>query len=371
MPRRRKRRRGEGSIYRRADGYYVAAYVVGRDPNGRPKRKVIYGKSREAVEDALFTARNLVPDNPRITEYCDYWLRTVAEPKLRPTTYYEYHRVIEKHIKPFIGAYHLRDIDESKVERYLEALKGSTKSAVIQRLVLILLKRIFNHAVQNRIIQANPTRNISRPRYTTAIRRALTVQEVRRLLDVVKDDRYEAVYVLAVTAGMRIGEILALRWEDVDFDAGTIAIRRTIVEKGGKFMLGPPKTTKSFRTIYIPQIALNALRKRFSGQEGYVFPSRSGRPVLRTRFTNSEWSRVRKAAGLDGVVFHQLRHTAATLQLRAGTHPVVVQELLGHSSVSITLDVYSHATADLHRQSADRIDKMLEWPRYATNHATN
>src|SRR5579875_1455999 len=256
MPRRRKRRRGEGSIYRRADGYYVAAYVVGRDPNGRPKRKVIYGKSREAVEDALFTARNLVPDNPRITEYCDYWLRTVAEPKLRPTTYYEYHRVIEKHIKPFIGAYHLRDIDESKVERYLEALKGSTKSAVIQRLVLILLKRIFNHAVQNRIIQANPTRNISRPRYTTAIRRALTVQEVRRLLDVVKDDRYEAVYVLAVTAGMRIGEILALRWEDVDFDAGTIAIRRTIVEKGGKFMLGPPKTTKSFRTIYIPQIAI-------------------------------------------------------------------------------------------------------------------
>jgi hypothetical protein len=213
--------------------------------------------------------------------------------------------------------------------------------------------------------------SVTRGHLSTAIRRALTVQEVRRLLDVVKDDRYEAVYVLAVTAGMRIGEILALRWEDVDFDAGTIAIRRTIVEKGGKFMLGPPKTTKSFRTIYIPQIALNALRKRFSGQEGYVFPSRSGRPVLRTRFTNSEWSRVRKAAGLDGVVFHQLRHTAATLQLRAGTHPVVVQELLGHSSVSITLDVYSHATADLHRQSADRIDKMLEWPRYATNHATN
>jgi integrase len=360
VPRRRKRRRGEGSIYRRADGYYVAAYVVGRDHRGRTKRKVIYGKSREAVEDALLAIRHVLPNSPTIAEYLDRWVKSDAFQHLHASTRYHYCRCIERYIKPFIGGYDMREIDVERIRSYIQELKKATKSVIRQRQTLHILQKAFGLAVDEKIVDANPVKLVPKPKYVPNRRRSLTVEEARRLLVAAKGDRYEAVYVLAITAGLRIGEILGLRWEDVDLDAGTVTIFRTISDPGGRRQEGPPKTASSRRTIYLSRLAIEALRGLSKGQKGYIFLSPRGNPIVPTWFAQYPWAEMRKKAALEGVVFHQLRHTAATLRLQAGTHPVIVQELLGHSSVSITLDIYSHATADLHRESAEKVDEILD-----------
>ena len=215
--------------------------------------------------------------------------------------------------------------------------------------------------------------------------RTLDAAQVRLLLAEAKGDRLEALYVLAVSTGMRQGELLGLQWEDIDLDRGTVQIRHQLHELAGQHALVEPKTAKSRRRVDLPALAVVALmehRERmrtqgFSVGEGYVFTDTKGGPLrksnlLRRSFVplldlrnTREALRTQDVAEdalpkpLPRIRFHDLRHTAATLHLASGTHPKVVQEMLGHSTISMTLDTYSHTVPSMQREAAATMDRLL------------
>jgi integrase len=191
-------------------------------------------------------------------------------------------------------------------------------------------------------------------------------EEVTRLFAAAAGDRLEAFYVLAVTTGMRLGELFALHWPDVDLAKHTVHIRRTLVEVNGKLELAEPKTQKSRRSVYLPEMAVAALRRHRAlmaaegfGDVPWVFCNTQGRPMRRSHFHAYQFKPLLKRAGLPDIRFHDLRHTSATLLLSAGVHPKVVQERLGHSQIGVTLDIYSHVLPGLQQEAAEKLDEML------------
>jgi integrase len=184
----------------------------------------------------------------------------------------------------------------------------------------------------------------------------LDARQVNKLLDTVRDTQpgFYALYVLAVTTGMRSGEILGLQWRDVDLDAGMLQVRRTVFNGA----VNTPKTTRSNRGIRLPKIAAEALRRQPRISE-WVFSSKNGTSLSVHNLHNRSWNPLLRDAGLPHIRFHDLRHTCATLLLSKGVHPKLVQELLGHSSIEITLDTYSHVLPNMGDAAADAMDDAL------------
>lgn len=175
------------------------------------------------------------------------------------------------------------------------------------------------------------------------------------LLAAASGDRLEALYVLAVTTGMRIGEMFGLKWSDVDLEVGTVQVRRTVAADGA---INPPKTNSSKRTIRLSKLASLALRRHPRTAE-WVFPSAAGTPIGICNFHKNSWKRLLKRAGLPPTRFHDLRHAAATLMLSRGVPVKVVSEMLGHADVSTTLSIYAHVLPDMQESAADAMDDIL------------
>ena len=205
---------------------------------------------------------------------------------------------------------------------------------------------------------------MERPRVPRKEFRVLDADEARRLLEAAKGDRLEALLVLALTTGMRQGELLGLQWEDVDLKNGTIYVRRTLLEVDGRLTTGETKSGRN-RRLDLPEIAVEALRehrKRMmaEGHPGpWVFCDTKGGPIRKNNLIRRWFKPLLEKAGLPEIRFHDLRHTAATLLLTLGVHPKVVQERLGHSQISVTLDTYSHVLPSLQKQAASKLDAMF------------
>jgi integrase len=203
----------------------------------------------------------------------------------------------------------------------------------------------------------------------------LSPQQVQRLFDHTKDDRLHALWVLLITSGLRIGEATALTWDDVDLDRGSVSIRRTIQRlKGRGLVVGEPKTARSRRTVYLPSGTVAALhfhedrqkieRKKAQNlwqNRNLVFCTAVGGPIDPST-VNPALHRRLKAAGLPRLRVHDLRHTAATYLLSLGVHPKVVQDMLGHSSIALTLNTYSHVVPALHREAAGQMERLFSGP---------
>jgi integrase len=202
--------------------------------------------------------------------------------------------------------------------------------------------------------------------------KTLSKEEVQRLLEATRGDRLEALYVLAVYTGMRQGELLGLKWRDVDLENGTISVRRTLTKSGGRLLLGEPKTKKSRRTIRLTEPAVRALREHLDRQmeamqrlgdfyrdEGLVFASEVGTLINPSNLRKRSFAPLLRRAGLPKIRFHDLRHTCATLLLNRNLHPKYVQELLGHANIAITLDTYSHVIPGMGDQAARAMEDAL------------
>jgi integrase len=203
--------------------------------------------------------------------------------------------------------------------------------------------------------------------------RPLSPEQSRTLLGAAKGEKHEALYVLAITTGMRQGELLAIKWEDVNFEAGVLQVQRTLsTATGGGFTFSAPKTAKSRRSIKLPNTALSSLRKHRKAQleermrlgelfvdHDLVFASRVGTPISRQDLITRSFKPLLKQAGLPDIRFHDLRHTCATLLLGKGVHAKFVQELLGHATISITLDTYSHVLPGMGDAAAGAMDEAL------------
>jgi integrase len=372
-----RRGNGEGTISRRKDGRWEGRYYVPTEDG--PKRKVIYGKTRAEVSEKLTKAlsdraNGIVYDNENITigEYLDVWLKGSVYSSVRQSTYDRDTNLVNNHIKPVLGSLKLKKLNSAHVQNFYRNRLDTGLSASTVRKIHDILRRGLAQAVDWHLTQRNVADVVKPPRPVPKEIVALSTDETRRLLDAAAEDRLEALYVLAVHTGMRQGEMLALRWQDVDIENAVLSVRRTLTRRGGKVAFGEPKTKKSRRSIRLTPQAVDALRAHLERQlrdmeilgdhyqdQGLIFTTDTGAPINPSNLRQRSFTPLLKRAGLPHMRFHDLRHTCATLLLSRGVHPKFVQELLGHATIAITLDTYSHVMPSMGDATAKAMEDAL------------
>jgi integrase len=369
---------GEGGITRhKKSGLYMARYTV--QTSTGPKRKTLYGKTRREVDEKLTKAKadrdgGLVfdADNLRLGEYLGRWLADSVRDTVRPTTFERYEQIVRLHIRPVLGQLKLKSLTSAHVRGlYRQKLDAGLSPRSVQY-VHVTLHKALEQAIADGLIPRNATKAVKPPQVRREEMRPLTAEQVRILFDAAKGDRLEALYVLAVTTGLRQGELLGLKWDDVDLEAGTLRVRRTLTTAKGGPQLTAPKTKGSRRTVKLTQSAVKALRSHLEHQldeidkadslwreNGLIFASESGDPMDRRNLTTHRFKPLLKRAGLPQIRFHDLRHTCATLLLTKNVNPKIVSEMLGHASIAITLDTYSHVLPNMQDSAAEAMEDAL------------
>jgi integrase len=373
-----RRGNNEGSISKRKDGRWMGRYTV--QTAGGPKQRAVYGKTRKEAAEKLTKAMvdrdgGLVFDAENLTmgEYLDRWLKSAVHGSVRQSTYDRYEIAVRVHIRPALGRIKLSRLSPSHLAGfYQHRLAAGFAPASVNKLHVTLHKAL-GQAVKWNMIPRNICESVNPPRPAPEEMRTLCAEETRRLLEAARGDRLEALYVLAVHTGMRQGELLGLKWQDVDLKAGTVQVRRTLTKSGTSLLLGEPKTAKGRRKIKLTAEATAALRvhrkRQLEGSvqraglwkdHGLVFASESGTLINPTNLRMRSFASLLKRAGLPKIRFHDLRHTCATLLLGRGVHAKFVQELLGHANITITLDTYSHVLPGMGDQTARAMEDALD-----------
>jgi len=354
---------------------------IGRDPEtGKRRQKWFSGfatkkeAQRAMVEKIAELNRGeyIEPTKITVKEFLEMWLEDEVKPNRKITTYDIYHSVITNHLIPGIGNIPLNQLGPIHINRLLKSLLDRGISSTSAKYSVRTLKVALNWAVKMQLIPKNPAANI---RVSTgpsgAGMKVWTDEEVNQFLQVAKESKYYPAFYLAITTGMRIGELLGLKWADIDFDRGTISIRRTLQRtSAGLQLIEQTKTAKSRRLISISPSTVEVLKKhrveqkkemiQYNYRDVYdlVFTTRTGKPV-EPRNLREYFSFLSKKAGLPPIRFHDLRHTHATLLLQQGVHPKIVSERLGHSSISMTLDIYSHVIPSMQKEAAEMFDQII------------
>jgi integrase len=332
----RRRTKGSGSIYVRKDGRVVGQYEV----NG--KQRYIYGASKQKVAAKLAKAiadrdNGLVYDSEKLStaQHLDNWLQATRD-TVRIGTWKQYETIVRLHIKPTLGRIRLNKLNPLQVQTLYRERLDAGLSARRVRYVHVTIHKALKDAVRWQLIPRNVADAVAPPRPSNPEINPLNAQQTKTLLTAAEGDRLYALYVLAVTTGMRIGEMFGLKWSDVDLGRGTLQVRRTVAADGA---INPPKTARSRRTIRLTKLAIRALRQHEQKAE-WVFASAAGTPIGICNFHKNSWKPLLKRAGLPHKRAHDLRHTAATLMLSRGVPVKVVSEMLGHANVSTTLSIY-------------------------------
>jgi integrase len=373
-----KRGNGEGSIGRRKSGGWCAQYTV-YTSEGR-KRRTLYGKTRQEVATKLSKALadregGLTFDAGSLTvgDYLARWLSHSVRDTVSQKTYERYERIVRVHLSPALGRIRLKALTSDHVRGlYREKLD----SGLAPRTVLHIhrtLSKALKQATDDGLIPRNAAASVKPPQARREEMQPLSRDQVGMFLDTVKGDRMEALYVLAVTSGLRQGELLALKWEDVDLESTnpTLEVRRSLSETRGRRSFVTPKSGRG-RHLRLSKLAASALkvhrkrqleeRMRKAGlweDHGLIFPSEVGTPMSGRNLYRAFKIRVKRAALPQTLRFHDLRHTCATLLLRQGINPKFVQELLGHADISLTLNTYSHVLPDMGDAAAGGMDAAL------------
>jgi integrase len=372
-----KRGNGEGTISRRKNGGWMAQYYV-YTADGR-KRKTLYGKTRKEVAKKLANALSdreggLIFDAEglKLREYLSRWLEDSVKDTVRNTTYERYEQISRTHIIPMLGDVKLKGLSPTHV-RGLYKEKRQTLSPRTVQYIHVTLHKALKQAVNDGLIPRNATEAVKPPQVRREEIRPLTPEQVKQLLDAARGDRLESLYALAVHTGLRQGELLGLRWEDVDLESGSLHVKRTLTTARGGPRLAAPKTKGSRRRVSLTRGAVDALRAHLARQleeidragslwqeNGLVFASLTGRPLDRHDLTSRQFKPLLERAGLPRKTrFHDLRHTCATLLLTKNVNPKVVSEMLGHSNIAITLDTYSHVLPNMQDSAARALEEAL------------
>jgi integrase len=369
-----KRGNGEGSIYQRKDGRWVGQVTRDDAP-----AKYYYGKTRDEVSTKLVKALNdqqdglpLVGERQTVGQYLAWWLETSKGARLRPRTLERYEQLIRLHIVPHVGTVALAKLSPQHLTDLYGKLLRAGQSRRSVEFVHVVLHGALKQALRLRLIVRNPADAVDAPRPERREMRALSADEARQLLDTAQGDRLEAFYILALTTGMRMGELLGLRWRDVDLDAARLQVRTSLQRTRGQWHFAEPKTSRSRRNITLSSVAVAALRGHRARQleeiatvgsvwvsYDLVFCGAAGQPLHVTSFGRLYFHPLLCRAGLPRIRLHDLRHSTATILLAGNVHPKYVQELLGHSTVSLTLDIYSHVVGNMQEQVAAHMDTVL------------
>jgi len=372
-----RRGNGEGTITRRKDGRWEAKYTVYTAEG--PKRRALYGKTRKVAADKLARAladrtsgHTFDTENMTVGEYLDRWLNDSDKGSVRTSTYERHEQIVRLHLKPALGRLKLSKLTPAHVQGlYRDKLDSGLSPATVQKIHTVLHKAL-TQALKWNMIPRNAADAVKVPRPVPEEMHPLSPDEARNLIEAARGDKLEAPYILAVHTGMRQGELLGLKWEDVDLNEGVIHIRRTVVRSGGRISLGEPKTKGSRRPVHLTGAAVEALKAHLERQledierlgdlyrdHGLVFTSEVGTLINPSNLRRRSFAPLLQRAGLPRIRFHDLRHTCATLLLSRNVHPKYVQELLGHATVAITLDTYSHVIRGMGDHTARAMEDVF------------
>ena len=360
----KKRSHGEGSIsYSNSHDLWMAQITL---PNG--KRQTKYAKTQKEAKDWLLAQRNalaeglMVAKDIRLDQFLDIYLKDVASHNLREKTLQAYESLVRIHIKPELGFYKLSQLTPAVIQRFYSKKLESLSKRTVQFIHSVLHKS-FDQALRWNLVPRNVFDLVDAPHPNRKTMTVWSREQARRFLKFVEEDRLYPLYTLAIATGMREGEILGLYWEDVDFIKSEINVQRAIQYLVGKGLtITEPKTKSSRRSITVARFAMDTLRNHFDKAEiktGLVFRTSQNTPFSPRNIVR-HFKLMTKKAGLPEIRFHDLRHTAATLMLSGGIHPKVVQEMLGHSQISLTLDTYSHVVPTMQKEAADKMDVLLK-----------
>jgi integrase len=368
-----RRANSEGTLCKRGDGRWCGAVTVDGG-----QRRFFYGPTRGAVQDKLRAAKRAIDDGLpvsggrlRVGAFLIRWLTEVAQPTVRLSTYVRYRELLAGHVVPALGHLPLATLSPQD----LTGLYGKLSKRLAPRTVghvHRVLHRALRDALHWGLVARNVCDAVSPPRVARQEMRVLDPEQARGLLSAAAGDPLEALYVLAVTAGLRSGELLALRWSDFDLDAGRLRVCRSVRWVTGQGSLeGEPKTKNGRRNVQLTPLAVAALRRHRTRQTeqrlravfwddlDLVFANELGRHIGATNLRLRSFKGLLQRAGLPEIRFHDLRHTAATLLLGQNVNVKVVSEMLGHSNIAITLDTYSHVLPTMQADAAAKMEALF------------
>lgn len=375
----RKRVNGEGSVYKRKDGRWVGQYVE-ETPEG-PKYRYVYAKTQAGAlqkrnEAMAKRGSGLAFDAGRTTvgEFLDRWIEDSVRDNVAPRTLDNYRLHVRRYIKPLLGNKKLAKVDAVHIQALLRSKLDEGLSPATVRYTYAVLRRALKQAKRWRLVDHNAAEDVDPPRLVKRETKVLSPKQVRALLKAARGDRFEALYVLAVTVGLRQGELLGLSWDDVDLDTGRLRIHRQLqrLRDGSGLKFVTPKSGKG-RTVQLVPSAIKALRshRRRQAEEklraGSLYPDHNlvfvttiGTPLDAQNIVNRSFKPLLRDAGLPSIRFHDLRHTCATLLLAKCVPHKFVQALLGHASIGITMDLYSHWAPAMGDWAATAMEDTLQ-----------
>lgn len=369
--------------------------------SGKRKRKTVYGKTQKEALEKLNKIKyelqmGIYTEDSQVTvkEWITTWLKEYKKNSLKHGTYTNYCNYVSNHVTPYIGKVKLQDLRADQLQHLYNKLlkegKKRTRGSQIKGLSPTTIKRIhiiinssLKQAMKNGLINKNIATAVTVPKQIKHEISPLTKDEITLFLKEAKKNRLYAAFLLECGTGLRRGELIGLKWVDINFNHKTLHVKRSLVvkydmeaklqgKKATSLVFETPKTEKSKRIISIPDHIVKELRAhnkrqkeeklrigKFYNDNSLVFCQVDGSPLHPATFTN-KFKNLLKEAGLEDARFHDLRHSVATLLLEMNEHPKVVQELLGHSTISTTLDIYSHVSLDKKEQAAAKLNTIFK-----------
>ena len=366
-------------VIKRGDNRWQVQVFRFRDAQGKRKFhiKTIRGTKKDAlryardIEGAISTGDFAEPTKQDVAEFLTRWLDATASQRLREATLASYRKLANKYIIPALGQTKLSQLRLPDIDQLYSDLRARGLSPRTVRYTHSVLRSALNHAVRARLLAHNPTDHATLPRQERKEMLSLSPIEANAFLVAAKEDRWHALWDLLMMSGLRPGEALGLKWADINA-GNTISIQRSLVRSGRSWAVAEPKTRRSRRTVPLATSTIKALQshrrrqaeeKLRAGAEycdnDFVFANSTGEPLDIKNVTARHFRKVLRAAGLRVIRLYDLRHTAATLMLSAGVNPKVASERLGHSTIVLTMDTYSHVLPDMQQDAVARVDRLL------------
>lgn len=370
-----------GHITKRSKGSYTIVLNLGRDPEtGKRKQQwvSIKGTKKEAEKrlseliNQLDNGTYIKPKKTTLTEYLNMWLNEYAKNNLSPRGFERYAGIIRKHLIPDLGKVTLTQLKPEHLQKHYTTKLNDGLSARTVRYHHALIHVALQTAVKWGLVSRNVADAVDPPHIRRSEMQTWNENEVNQFLEGTNDSPYYSLFYTALFTGMRRSELLALRWQDIDFIYSQIYVNRSLHQlKDGSFIFTQPKSAKSSRTIALtPSTMLmlkeyqekQKLERAMSGNPltdtDLVFSNLEGEPLRPNTITRA-WTTLTANCGLKRIRLHDARHTHASLMLKQGIHPKIVQERLGHSSIQMTIDTYSHVAPGIQEAAANRFDEIL------------
>ncbi|MFE6713310.1 tyrosine-type recombinase/integrase [Streptomyces sp. NPDC057695] len=373
---RKRNPNGAGTVTQRKDGRFQAAVYV-LQPDGTRARKFAYGKTwaecdakRRALLDKVASGTPVPTRSAKLSEWLTYWLESVIQPRRKLSTYDKYEAHVRLYLSPMLGTKRLESLSVPDVRRFLLQLEKKATAATAKESHRVL-RTALSAACREELIARNVAKLVEPPRAAVRDLSPWSLDETLDFLAASRRDPLYAAFVLAIAMGLRRGELVGLRWSDIDLDNRVLLVRQQVQRRRGVLYNDETKGRRS-RAIPLPAMCLAPLRWHRMRQKatyeaggtewsakGYVFATRTGRPV-EPRNVHRSFVRVSETAGLRPIRLHDARHGCATLLTAAGVAPRVVMEILGHSQISLTMDVYTHVVQDTQREAISHMDRLLK-----------